>query len=38
MSLSWELSRQVPADIAALGQKLLKPDNVYRQIGDRFVY
>lgn len=36
MSLFWELSRQVPADTAALGQKLLKLDNVYRQIGDRF--
>ena len=36
MSLQWSLSREVPADTAAVGQAVLKPDNVYRQIGDRF--
>ena len=36
MSLQWSLSRQVPADTAAIGQVVLKEGNVYRQIGDRF--
>lgn len=36
MSLQWQLARQVPSDTAQLGQTLLAPDNVYRQIGDRF--
>ena len=28
--------REVPADIAAVGQAVLKPDNVYRQVGEHF--
>lgn len=36
MSLFWELRRQVPPDTAALGEELLEPSNIYRQIGDRF--
>jgi transposase len=36
MSLQWSLSREVPADTAAIGRRVLKADNVYRQIGDRF--
>jgi transposase len=36
MSLQWQLSREVPADTAALGQKIFKPDNIYRYIGDHF--
>jgi len=36
MSLQWSLSRQVPADTTAIGRAVLKEDNVYRQIGDRF--
>ena len=36
MSLQWALSREVPADIAAVGQAVLKPDNVYRQVGEHF--
>ena len=36
MSLQWDLPRKVPEDTAALGQKLLAPDNAYRQIGDQF--
>jgi Transposase DDE domain/Transposase domain (DUF772) len=36
MSLQWSLSRLVPADTAAIGQRVLKPSNVYRQIGDHF--
>ncbi len=36
MSLQWSLSREVPADTAAIGQKVLRANNVYRQIGDRF--
>jgi transposase len=36
MSLQWQLSREVPADIAEIGQRLLPKDNLYRQIGDRF--
>jgi len=36
MSLQWYLSREVPADILALGHKLLREDNLYRQLGDRF--
>jgi hypothetical protein len=35
MSLQWQLARQVPDDTAQLGQTLLAPENVYRQIGDR---
>lgn len=36
MSLQWLLSRDVPSDTAQIGQAILRPDNVYRQIGDRF--
>ena len=36
MSLQWELSREVPADTAEVVEPLLKPDNIYRQIGERF--
>lgn len=36
MSLQWELAREVPADTAEVVEPLLKPDNVYRQIGERF--
>lgn len=36
MSLQWQLPRQVPADTAQIGQTILRADNVYRQIGDRF--
>ena len=36
MSLQWQLDRHVPNDTAQLGQALLAPENVYRQIGDRF--
>lgn len=36
MSLQWSLSREVPTDTAAIGQKVLKANNVYRQIGERF--
>ncbi len=36
MSLQWQLSRTVPADTAALGQQIFKPNNIHRQIGDRF--
>jgi IS5 family transposase len=36
MSLKWALSREVPSDTAAIGHVVLKADNVYRQIGDRF--
>jgi len=36
MSLQWQLSREVPADTAAMGQELFPTSNLYRQIGDRF--
>ena len=36
MSLQWQLSRTVPEDTAQIGQTILAPHNVYRQIGDRF--
>ena len=36
MSLQWELSREIPADTAQIGQKVLSEENIYRQIGDRF--
>jgi len=36
MSLQWALNRAVPEDTAALGQVILRPDNIYRQLGDRF--
>lgn len=36
MSLQWSVSREVPPDTAAIGQVVLKADNVYRQIGDHF--
>lgn len=36
MSLQWQLSRTVPADTAEIGQAILAPQNVYRQIGDHF--
>src|SRR5574340_185827 len=36
MSLQWQLDRHVPNETAQLGQALLAPENVYRQIGDRF--
>jgi len=36
MSLQRPLRRDVPADTASLGQRLLREDNVYRQIGEHF--
>ncbi len=36
MSLQWFVSRSVPDDTAAIGRELFRPDNLYRQIGDRF--
>jgi len=36
MSLQWQLSRTVPEDTLDLGQVLLRPQNLYRQLGDRF--
>lgn len=36
MSLQWQLRREVPEDTAELGRVVLAPDNIYRQIGDRF--
>jgi transposase len=36
MSLQWQLSRDIPADTAAVGRVILSQDNAYRQIGDRF--
>ncbi len=36
MSLQWQLSREVPADTAAIGQTLFRESNPYRQLGDRF--
>ena len=36
MSLQQRLPREVPADMAAIGQALLPPDNPYRQIGEHF--
>ncbi|MBM4429970.1 MAG: IS1182 family transposase [Chloroflexi bacterium] len=36
MSLQWELSRDVPEDTATVGRMILREDNPYRQIGDRF--
>lgn len=36
MSLQWQLSRTVPEDTLCLGQVLLRPQNLYRQLGDRF--
>lgn len=36
MSLQWRLSRSIPVDTAAIGQTVLRPDSVYRQLGDRF--
>jgi transposase len=36
MSLQWFLQREVPADTATIGQVILKPNNPFRQIGDRF--
>ncbi|MBI4492020.1 MAG: transposase [Chloroflexi bacterium] len=36
MSLQWDLPRQIPAETAQLGQALLGPEHVYRQLGERF--
>jgi transposase len=36
MSLQWCLRSEVPEDTAELGRMVLAPDNIYRQIGDRF--
>ena len=36
MSLQWLLSRVIPEDTAALGRVILRVQNVYRQIGERF--
>lgn len=36
MSLQWQLPRDVPADTAQVAQVILRAENVYRQIGDRF--
>lgn len=36
MSLQWQLSRSIPEDTAALGEKVLPAEDVYRQIGERF--
>lgn len=36
MSLQWSLSREVPTDTAALGQKLFREEHPYRMLGDRF--
>ncbi len=36
MSLQWHLSRDIPADTAAIGCTILRSSNPYRQIGDRF--
>ena len=36
MSLQWGRSRDVPEDTAAVGRVILKADNPYRQIEDRF--
>jgi len=36
MSLQWQLSREVPEDMAAIGRVILSEGNPYRQIGDRF--
>jgi transposase len=36
MSLQWQLSREVPDDTQQVGDRILPPDNLYRQIGDRF--
>lgn len=36
MSLQWRLDREVPQDTATIGQSILAPSNIYRQIGDHF--
>lgn len=36
MSLQWQLPREIPPELAQLGQSLFPLDNFYRQIGDRF--
>ncbi len=36
MSLQWQLRREVPADTAQVGRAILRPENTFRQIGDRF--
>src|SRR4030065_2858269 len=36
MSLQWHLSREIPADTAEIGRKILRVTNPYRQIGARF--
>lgn len=36
MSLQWRLSREIPQDTDQIGRILFKPDNLYRQIGERF--
>lgn len=36
MSLQWQLPREIPADTLQIGQAVLREENVYRQIGERF--
>ena len=36
MSLQWSLSREVPTDMAELGQRLFREGNPYRMLGDHF--
>jgi transposase len=36
MSMQWRLSREIPEDTHQIGQILFKPENIYRQIGERF--
>lgn len=36
MSLQWQLARQMPTDTADIGRAVLRSENVFRQIGDRF--
>jgi len=36
MSLQWQLSREIPEDTASIGRAILKSENTYRQIGERF--
>jgi transposase len=36
MSIQWQISRTVPADTAALGQRLFAAEQPYRLLGDRF--
>ncbi|MHB1414495.1 MAG: IS1182 family transposase [Chloroflexota bacterium] len=36
MSLQWQLPRDVPDDTGHVGRAILPPQDIYRQIGDRF--